>query len=96
MKRTSDFGIDEATWQKVTAASKGARKKLFTKRYGSFMKPSNRQSERTCRKQIAAWKATVGSWKNKDHPELKAGAVAWTRKLRRESEARFRKQFRNR
>ena len=35
----------------------------------------------------------AGCWKDKDHPELKRGASAWTRKLRRESESRFRKQF---
>jgi hypothetical protein len=36
----------------------------------------------------------AGSWKDKDHPELKAGASAWTKKLRHESEFRFKKQFR--
>lgn len=36
----------------------------------------------------------AGAWKDKDHPELKAGAAAWTKNLRRESEARFKKQFR--
>jgi metal-responsive CopG/Arc/MetJ family transcriptional regulator len=28
------------------------------------------------------------AWKNKDHPELAEGAVAWVNKLRTESEAR--------
>ncbi len=28
-------------------------------------------------------------WKDEDHPELKAGAAAWVRKIRAESEARF-------
>jgi hypothetical protein len=30
-------------------------------------------------------------WKDEDHPELKDGAAAWIRKMRAESEARFRK-----
>ena len=46
-------------------------------------------------RQKEALRHAVGSWKDKDHPELKAGAAAWVRKLRRESEARFKKQFRN-
>ena len=28
-------------------------------------------------------------WKDADHPELKAGAAEWVRKLRAESESRF-------
>jgi len=35
-------------------------------------------------------------WKDKDHPELKGGAVAWVRKLRTESETRFQKTARRR
>jgi metal-responsive CopG/Arc/MetJ family transcriptional regulator len=46
-------------------------------------------------RQKEALRQAVGSWKDKDHPELKAGAVAWVRKLRRESEPRFKKQFPN-
>ena len=30
-------------------------------------------------------------WKSKDHPELKQGAAKWVRKLRRETEQRFKK-----
>jgi hypothetical protein len=30
-------------------------------------------------------------WKDEDHPELKDGAAAWVRKIRAESEARFRR-----
>jgi metal-responsive CopG/Arc/MetJ family transcriptional regulator len=37
----------------------------------------------------------AGAWRDKDHAELKAGAAAWVKKLRRESETRFKKQFRN-
>ena len=30
-------------------------------------------------------------WKDKDHPELKQGAAKWVRKLRQETERRFKK-----
>ena len=46
-------------------------------------------------RQNEALRQAAGAWKDKDHPELKAGAAAWVRKQRRESEARFKKQFRN-
>lgn len=42
-------------------------------------------------RQIAALKTASGAWKDKDHPELKAGSAKWVRKLRRESEYRFQK-----
>jgi Arc/MetJ-type ribon-helix-helix transcriptional regulator len=45
-------------------------------------------------RQKQALRQAVGSWKDKDHPELKAGTSAWTKKLRHESEVRFKKQFR--
>ena len=35
-------------------------------------------------------------WKDEDHPELKNGAIAWVRKMRAESEARFQKIQRDR
>jgi hypothetical protein len=47
-------------------------------------------------RQRDALRRAAGSWKDKDHPELRGGSVAWVRKLRRESETRFKKQFRNR
>jgi len=31
------------------------------------------------------------AWKDKDHPELRRGAAAWVRKLRKENERRFKK-----
>src|ERR1700730_11628574 len=46
-------------------------------------------------RQKEALRQAAGAWKDKDHPELKRGAAAWVKKLRRESEARFEKQFRN-
>ena len=33
----------------------------------------------------------VVPWKDKDHPELKQGAAKWVRKLRQETERRFKK-----
>ena len=47
-------------------------------------------------RQTRALEAGLGAWKDEDHPELKGGSYAWVRKLRQESEARFKKQFRNR
>src|SRR5262245_4573067 len=46
-------------------------------------------------RQREALRQAAGAWKDKDHPELKQGAAAWVKKLRRESEVRFNKQFRN-
>ena len=46
-------------------------------------------------RQKEALSQAAGAWKDKDHPELKAGAARWVRKLRRDSEARFKKQFRD-
>lgn len=45
-------------------------------------------------RQKKALRLAAGAWKDADHPELKGGTSAWLRKLRRESEARFQKQFR--
>ena len=42
-------------------------------------------------RQLKALKATAGSWKDKDHPELKQGAARWVDKLRRQDEKRFQK-----
>ncbi len=43
---------------------------------------------------LRALERAAGSWKDKDHPELKGGAARWVKKLRRESEARFKRLFR--
>ena len=42
-------------------------------------------------RQLKALKAAAGSWKDKDHPELKQGAAQWVEKLRRQDEKRFEK-----
>jgi hypothetical protein len=41
--------------------------------------------------QLKALEAAAGSWKDKDHPELKRGAAKWVDKLRRQDETRFQK-----
>ena len=43
-------------------------------------------------KQIEALKAARGAWKDEDHPELKQGSAKWVRKLRQESEGRFKRE----
>ncbi|MGO9272474.1 MAG: hypothetical protein ACLQOO_19965 [Terriglobia bacterium] len=42
-------------------------------------------------RQLKAIEAAAGSWKDKDHPELKHGAAKRVDKLRREDEKRFQK-----
>ncbi len=42
-------------------------------------------------RQLKALEAAAGSWKDKDHPELKHGAAKWVDKLRRQDEKRFQK-----
>jgi Arc/MetJ-type ribon-helix-helix transcriptional regulator len=42
-------------------------------------------------RQLKALEAAAGSWKDKDHPELKQGAAKWVDKLRRQDEKRFQK-----
>lgn len=41
--------------------------------------------------QLKALEAAAGSWKDKNHPELKQGAAKWVEKLRRQDERRFQK-----
>jgi len=47
-------------------------------------------------RQRDAVRRAAGTWKDRHHPELKNGTRPWIKKLRHESEARFKKQFRNR
>ena len=42
-------------------------------------------------RQMKALESAAGSWKDKDHPELKEGAAKWVKKLRREYDQRFEK-----
>jgi metal-responsive CopG/Arc/MetJ family transcriptional regulator len=43
------------------------------------------------RRQMNAIDAAAGAWNDKDHPELKEGTAKWVRKLRQETEQRFKK-----
>jgi Arc/MetJ-type ribon-helix-helix transcriptional regulator len=45
-------------------------------------------------RQIKALESAAGSWKDKDHPELKEGAAKWVKKLRQEYDQRFEKMTR--
>jgi hypothetical protein len=40
---------------------------------------------------LAALERAEGAWKEKDHPELRAGADRWVARQRREAERRFRR-----
>lgn len=42
-------------------------------------------------RQLNALEAVAGAWKDKDHPELKQGAVKWVERMRRQDERRFSK-----
>jgi hypothetical protein len=42
-------------------------------------------------RQIKALEAAAGSWKDKDHPELKQGAAKWVKNLRRDYDRRLEK-----
>jgi metal-responsive CopG/Arc/MetJ family transcriptional regulator len=42
-------------------------------------------------RQIRALENVAGTWKDKNHPELKAGANQWIKELRKESERRLHK-----
>jgi Arc/MetJ-type ribon-helix-helix transcriptional regulator len=61
-----------------------------SRRRSSFLTEAA-EKELTRRRQIQALKAASGAWRDIDHPELKSGSALWVRKLRRESERRFRK-----
>lgn len=42
-------------------------------------------------RQIKALESAAGSWRDKDHPELKEGASKWVKKLRQDYDQRFEK-----
>ncbi|HEV2687113.1 MAG TPA: hypothetical protein VGV35_01125 [Bryobacteraceae bacterium] len=42
-------------------------------------------------RQLKALDAAAGSWKDKDHPELKRGAATWVAELRRQDEKRYKR-----
>jgi Arc/MetJ-type ribon-helix-helix transcriptional regulator len=70
--------------------------RLVDKRHRSKFVADAVRKELLIVRQRDALRLASGSWKDKDHPELKAGTEAWIKRLRRESEMRFKRQFRNR
>ena len=43
------------------------------------------------RRQLEALRQATGAWRAAEHPELKRGAVAFVKKLRRESDSRIKR-----
>jgi hypothetical protein len=70
--------------------------KLVGKRGRSAFLTEVARDEIQRRKQRNALRASKGSWKDKDHPELKDGAAAWVSKMRAESDTRFEETERHR
>jgi hypothetical protein len=70
--------------------------KLVGKRGRSAFLTEIAREEIQRRQQREALRDAAGAWKDKEHPELKAGVAVWVRKLRRESEARFKEIEHNR
>lgn len=50
---------------------------------------AGKPEERMQQRQLAAIRLAAGTWKDKDHPELKGGAARWVSKLRKQDEKRF-------
>jgi len=65
--------------------------KLVGKRGRSAFITEVAREEILRRKQRSALRKAAGSWRDKDHPELKQGAAAWVDRMRAESEERFRR-----
>ena len=59
-------------------------------RSGFLVQAAEKELQRL--RQIRALERAAGTWGDKDHPELKAGASAWVKKLRHENERRLRKR----
>jgi len=70
--------------------------KLVGKRGRSAFITEVARDEILRRKQRNALRQAAGTWKDKDHPELKQGAAAWVKRMRAESEERFRQIQRGR
>ena len=63
---------------------------LGARRRSSFLTEAAEEKLMRLR-QLKALEAAAGSWKDKDHPELKQRAAKWVAKLRRQDEKRFQK-----
>jgi Arc/MetJ-type ribon-helix-helix transcriptional regulator len=64
---------------------------LVGKRGRSAFLTQAAEKELTRLRQIKALESAAGSWKDKDHPELREGAAKWVKKLRQEYDQRFEK-----
>ena len=64
---------------------------LVGKRGRSMFLTQAAEKELTRLRQIKALEAASGSWKDKDHPELKQGAAKWVKQLRRDYDERLQK-----
>jgi Arc/MetJ-type ribon-helix-helix transcriptional regulator len=64
---------------------------LVGKRGRSAFLTQAAEKELTRLRQIKALESAAGSWKDKDHPELREGAAKWVKKLRQEYDSRFEK-----
>lgn len=63
--------------------------RLVGKRGRSEFLAQAAEKELRRRRQIQALENIAGAWKDKDHPELKSGAVRWVKDLRKESDRRL-------
>jgi hypothetical protein len=70
--------------------------KLVGKRGRSAFITEVARDEILRRKQRNALRKSAGVWKDKDHPELKQGSAAWVKRIRADSEERFRQVGRRR
>jgi len=69
--------------------------RLVGKRGRSEFLTQAAQKELRRLQQIRALEGVAGAWKDKNHPELKAGANQWVKGLRKESERRLHKAVRS-
>lgn len=82
-KRTHVIIPDELVRDIDTLVGKRQRSKFI-------VQAASRELHR--QRQLAALQMAAGCWKNSDHPELKEGAAAWVKDLRKADELRFQRQ----
>jgi hypothetical protein len=68
--------------------------RLVGKRGHSSFLTQAAQKELQRLRQVKALERVAGAWKDKDHPELRAGAPKWVKRLREERERHFQKSTR--
>jgi Arc/MetJ-type ribon-helix-helix transcriptional regulator len=82
MKRTRIVISDQLVAQIDTLVGKRGRSKFLT---------LAAEKELMRLRQIRALQAAAGTWKDKDHPELKQGASKWVKKLRQDYDRRLKR-----